>query len=436
MQIILVGMNHKTASVGIRERLAFNMHSSTDAMQKLKAAYPDCEFVLLSTCNRVECYAAVMASTGPSPKELTQFLAGLKNADYEHIHPCFYTKVNDDAVRHLLTVGSGLDSMVIGENQIIAQTKESYKLACEIGSSGKILHHLFHVAFHTTKEIISTTSISSRRVSVAGVAVDLAKRLFATIPSARIVVAGAGQMGELIVDRFRHNQCNNIAVVNRDYHRGCQVAQKHHAEYKPWETLEEEIAGADIVIGAAAAHDGYLFDSSQLEKIISRRQNRHLLIIDITVPRSFDPAIGKINGIHLYSIDDLGQSAQDNIKLRESDLEAAIEIICNHTAEFMDWFKARDIGPLIGKIKHTFERVRDTELKKLFTGPLQDAAWKEQMELSTGNIVNKLLYRVVKTIDAIAKERSISEAERFAQGIVEYAETMLGDETFQEKAVS
>lgn len=405
MQIILVGMNHKTASVAIRERLAFDPQASAETMQMLKAKYPECEFVLLSTCNRVECYAA---ARGLSPEELAAFLSNLKNTDYQSIRSCFYSKTNDNAVRHLLTVGAGLDSMVIGENQILAQVKESYKLACQIGCSGKILNHLFHIAFHTTKDIISSTSISCRRVSVAGVAVDLAKRLFADIQTARIVVAGAGQMGELIVDRFRHIQCNHIAIVNRDYHRGCKVAQKHDARHKPWEMLDQEIAEADIVIGAASAHHGYLFDKPQIESILQRRQNKRLLIIDIAVPRSFDPAISAIDGVHLYGIDDLGQTAQDNIKLREGDLEQAIEIICDHTAEFMDWFETREIGPLIGQIKDALERVQDdTELQAM------------------GNGVSKALHSVATSIRAIAKQRGVSQAEQFAQHIVAHAGDIL-----------
>jgi glutamyl-tRNA reductase len=401
-------MNHKTASVAIRERLAFDTQASLDALQKFKAAYPECEFVLLSTCNRVECYVAAPVSRGLNPTELAMFLSNLKNVDYPSIQSCFYTIINDDAVRHLLTVGAGLDSMVIGENQIIAQVKESYRLACQADCSGKILNHLFHIAFHTTKNIISSTSISSRRVSVAGVAVDLAKRLLTDIQSARIVVAGAGHMGELIVEHFKHIQCQNIVIVNRTFHRGCQAAQQHHTQYKSWEALDQEIAEADIVIGAATAQDGYLFNREQFEHITSRRPNKPLLIIDITVPRSFDPAIRNINGVHLYSIDDLGQTAQDNIKLREGDLEQAIEIICAHTAEFMEWFETREIGPLISQVKDAFERAKDdAELQ---------AADSE---------VNQSLHSVVTSIREIAKQRGVAEAERFAQQIVACAGDIL-----------
>jgi len=255
MQILLVGVNHKTAPVGIREQLAFDSPASVDAMQKLKAAYPDCEFVLLSTCNRVECYAAAYKSYGLTPHDIMRFLCGLKNIDYATISQYYCIKLDEDAVRHLLTVGSSLDSMVLGENQILAQVKESYKQACRAGSSGKILNHLFHTAFHTAKAIVNTTSICSRRVSVAGVAVDLAKKLFADIAAAKIVVVGAGQMAELLVERFEQTGCERIVIVNRTEQRACQVADKFAVRRQRWEMLEQEIAAADIVVGAAGTQD-------------------------------------------------------------------------------------------------------------------------------------------------------------------------------------
>lgn len=425
MQVVLVGLNHKTAPVEVREQMAFDPRATADALRRLKTQWPSGEFVLLSTCNRVECYAVLERQDGSSPSDLAAFLTQLRDVDYDEIGSHFYIYTGQEVVRHLMTVASSLDSMVIGENQIVTQVKESFKLASKLNASGKILNHLFHIAFHTTKEIFSATSISKRRTSVAGVAVELARQLFSDIRSARIVVTGAGEMGELLIEHFQHIKCNDITVVNRSEHRGSMVAKRHNIIYKPWDRLDEEISSANIVLGAAAAQEGYLFNKDQFKKLMAKRRNKLLLAIDITVPRSFDPAINDINGVYLYSIDDLGKVIEDNIKLREGDLEQAIEIICKHVVEFTDWFESRDLGPMVGKIKNAFEQIRDNELDKFFTGERRHAGCRAQMESSVRNVVNKLLHCVVKNIDALAKEQGVSEAQRFAQGIVEHAEDII-----------
>lgn len=427
MQIVLVGINHKTAPVQIRERLACDQQLVTEALDELKNTFPSCEFVLLSTCNRVECYAAVEKAAGPGPEDLAKWIAGFRNVDYTEIKEYIYIKSNEDAATHLFTVASGLDSMVIGENQITAQVKESYKIACKCESTGKILSRLFHDAFRTTKAIVTNTSISNRRVSVAGVAVGLAKQLFSDIKSANILVAGAGQMGELLVEHFQHEKCHEVTVVNRSRQRGCQLAQKHDIISKPWDMLDEEMLKANIIVGAASAPEGYLFSKERIKSLMAHRRNRLLLIIDITVPRSFDPAIAEMDDVYLYCIDDLAQVAQDNIKLREGDLEQAIEIICEYVSAFMDWFMTRDVAPLFGQIKNAFEQIREIEMEKFFVGPRQDAGCKELMKVSMGRMVNKLCHCIIKNIDIISKEHSAQEAEQLAQNILADAKGIISE---------
>lgn len=431
MQILLVGINHKTAPVQVRERLAFDKQQVCKALELLRDQYPNSEFVILSTCNRVECYAAVDKSAGPDSQELARKLADFRDVGYDDIKEYLYVKNNQDVATHLFTVSSSLDSMVIGENQITAQVKESYKFACKSQTAGKILSRLFHDAFRTTKAIVSNTSISSRRVSVAGVAVGLAKQLFSDIQSAKIVVAGAGQIGELLVEHFQHEKCRNVMVINRSEPRGCQLAQKHSIESRPWQELDKQLALADIVVGAASASEGYLFTKQRIKSLISQRRNRPLLMIDITVPRSFDPAISKIENAYLYSIDDLAQVAQDNIKLREGDLEQAIGIICEYVSTFMDWFTACDVGPLIGQIKNAFEQIQCNEMDKFFVGPRQQACCKELMEASIGRVVNKLCHCVINNIDLISKEHGPEEAEKFAKNILSNAKDIISEQKNQ-----
>ncbi len=428
MQIILVGINHKTAPVAVRQRLAFDKPLVREALGKLKARYPGCEFVLLSTCNRVECYAVVDKASGPNPEELAKWLADFRDVGFGEIEAFLYIKTNDDVATHLFTVTAGLDSMVIGESQITAQVKESYKDACKHRTAGKVLSHLFHEAFRTAKQIITHTTISTRRVSVAGVAVGLAKQLFSDIKSAKVVVAGAGQMGELLVEHFQHEKCRDVTVVNRSEPRSCQVAEKHGIISKPWQSLDEEMAAANIVVSAASATEGYLFSRDRIKSLMARRCNRLLLIIDITVPRSFDPAISRIENVYLYSIDDLAQVAQDNIKLRQGDMEQAIEIICNAVSAFVDWFSTRDVGPVIGEIKNAFEQICKNEMDKFFVEPRHQTCRKELVEASMGRIANKLCHCVINNIDLLSRKYGADEAKKFAQNILNDVQDIISED--------
>jgi glutamyl-tRNA reductase len=427
MQIILVGINHKTAPVEVRERLACDAEQVVDVLNNLWESFPGSEFAILSTCNRVECYAVVDKISGPKPQELAKCLTDFRSVALGEIEKSLYIKTNEDAVTHLFTVASSLDSMVIGESQIIAQVKEGYKIACKCETAGKVLNRLFHDAFRTSKEIVTKTSISNRRVSVAGVAVDLAKQLFTDIQSAKVVVIGAGQMGELLVEHFQHEKCQDITVVNRSRPRGCRLAEKKGISNVEWELLDQELLKANIVVGAASATEGYLFSKDKIKSLMSVRRNHTLLVIDITVPRSFDPAVSRIENVYLYSIDDLAQVAKDNIKLREGDLEQAIEIILESVSDFTDWFMTRDVGPVFGQIRAAFEEIREIEMEKFFVGPRQEACCREAMEASMGRVVNKLCHCVIKNLDILSREHSAEEAEQLAKSILENAKQIISE---------
>lgn len=429
MRIILIGINHKTAPVAVRERLACDKPLVREALGKLRATYPGCEFILLSTCNRVECYAVADKAAGPNPEALTKWLAAFRGVGFEEIEEFLYIKTDEEVAAHLFTVTAGLDSMVIGESQITAQVKESYKDACKCQTAGKVLSRLFHEAFQTAKRVITHTTISTRRVSVAGVAVGLAKQLFSDIRSAKVVVAGAGQMGELLVEHFQHEKCRQITVVNRSKSRACQVAEKYDSISKPWELLDEKVAEANIVVGAVSATEGYLFGRDRIKSLVAKRRNRLLLIIDIAVPRSFDPVISQIENVYLYSIDDLAQVAKDNIKLRQGDTEQAVEIICNAVSAFSDWFSTRDVGPVIGEIKNVFEQICKNEMDKLVVKPRQEGCCKEIIETSMGRIVNKLCHCMIDNIELLSKEHGPEEAQKFAQGILVNAQKMISGDT-------
>ena len=303
---------------------------------------------------------------GLTAQDLAGFLSDFHNIKVEDFRNFLYVHNDGDAVRHLLAVASSLDSMVIGEVQIIRQVKESYKLACAAKSTGKVLNRLFHCAFATSKEIYTNTLISSGRVSVAGVAVELAMQLFADISSAKVVVIGAGEMGELLLQHLLHVGCRNVKIVNRSYEHGLELANRYHVAVKKWESLAEQLVDADIVIASAGGQD-YLFRKKAFEKIMGSRRKKPLLIIDIAVPRNFEPSINEIEDVYLYSVDELSEVAEQNRKAREDDIAAGRQIIQKNTAEFIEWFNSRDLGPLIGQMKEMFGQISQNELEQFLS---------------------------------------------------------------------
>lgn len=428
MRIAVLGLNHKTAPLKVREQLALDAEETITALRQLKSKFNHAEFVLLSTCNRIEVYWASPIAKAVEAPEVAEFLAAYRSVPRRQFQEFLYVHNDEDAVRHLLTVASSLDSMVVGEAQIIGQVKESYRLACMAKSTGKVLNHLFHVAFSTSKKVHTATSISSGRVSVAGVAVQLAKQLFSDISSARVVVIGAGEMGELLVQHLLQVKCKNITIVNRSYERGADMAERHHITARPWEELTGLLNCADIAIASATAQD-YLFAEPDFRRTIDRRGKGALLIIDVAVPRNFEPSINQIEDVYLYSIDDLSEAAEHNLRAREDDMAKGMEIIAENVSDFMDWFSARDIGPLIGQMRERFQQIGQDELQRFFTGVRREASCKQVAESMVNRIVNKIVHCVIKNVNTVAEEHGPREAAKLADSIVRQAEKVsLGSE--------
>ncbi len=426
MKIVVLGLNHKTAPVEIREKLAFDTAETSRALCELKMRFGQAEFVLLSTCNRVELYCAGKHCQGANPDKLAEFLSEFHGIELNKFHQFLYAYENEDAVRHLLTVASSLDSLVVGEAQIIGQVKESYRLACAAKTTGKILNRLFHCAFATSKKVYTTTSISNGRVSVAGVAVELARQLFADISSAKAVVIGAGDTGQLLVQHLLQAGARDITIVNRSYDRGLKVAEQYGIKAQKWEQLNEQLISANIAIASASVQD-YLFRKDPFREIIARRKNGALLIIDIAVPRNFEPAVNELEGLYLYSIDDLEAVVEQNRKARERDMAKGMEIVLENVTEFIEWFGSKDIGPLIGQMKKQFKQIGKNEMERFFVGVREEASCREVMEAMVNRVVNKLLHCVIKNVNIVAKENGATEAAKFLDSIVRQAEEIISE---------
>ncbi len=433
MKIVILGLNHKTAPVEIREKLAFDTAETSRALYELKKRFGQAEFVLISTCNRVELYCAGKHCQGADTAKLAEFFSEFHNIELDKFRQFLYAYEDEDAIRHLLTVSSSLDSLVVGEAQIIGQVKESYRLACAAKTTGKILNRLFHCAFATSKKVYTTTSISNGRVSVAGVAVELAMQLFADISSAKVVVIGAGDTGRLIVQHLLQAGARNITVVNRSYDRGLKAAQKYGIRAEKWEQLNEQLIDANIAIASASVQD-YLFRKDSFKKIIANRKEGTLLIIDIAVPRNFEPAVNELEGIYLYSVDDLAAVVEQNRKTRQQDVAKGMEIILENVTDFTEWFGSKDIGPLIGRMKKQFKQIGENEIERFFVEGKQDASGREVMEAMVNRVVNKLLYCVIKNVNIVARENGATEAAKMVDSIVRQAEEIMSEPGGKEDA--
>ncbi len=419
MKILVIGLNHKTAPVGVRERLACNPEQTGKFLRQLKEKFSQAEFALLSTCNRVELYSAFAEECGVLRGDLETYLAEWSGVSREEFQGYLYVHEDAEAARHLLEVSCSLDSMVVGEPQILGQVKDCYRLATAAQSTGKILNRLFHCAFATSKEVYATTSIAQRRVSVAGVAVELTRQLFADMGGTKVVVIGAGEMGELLIKHLLEAGCRNIMLMNRTRERGEKVAQQYGIQADGWENLANQVKQADMIIAAAVAEE-YLFSRAALAKMIEHRR-RTLLIIDIAVPRNFDPAIHKLPDVYLYSVDDLANVAQENLAARQEDREAAGAIVEDNVISFMDWFGVSDIGPLVGRMRESFRQIGAVELAGFLAGEPKaaDPASRRQLEIMVNRTINKVVHRLVNSLYFIAKKRGPEEAIHFINTILE-----------------
>jgi glutamyl-tRNA reductase len=426
MKIFVLGLNHKSAPLDVLEKLSFDTEQTLQALRQLKSRFEEAEFVLLSTCNRVELYCACKRLNPVVVDDLVKFLSEFHLVSPDEFQEYLYIHSDEDAVRHLLKVASSLDSLVVGEGQIIGQVKESYRFACTAESTGKVLNRLFHCAFTTGKKIHTTTSISQGRVSVAGVAVELVKQLFTDISTARVVVIGAGEMGELLARHLLKIGCGDINIVNRSYDRAAVLAKRHKVTARKWEDLREQITEADIVIASAAVKD-YLYTKKSFMNIMNDRKNRTILVIDIAVPRNFEPSVSEVKNVHLYSIDDLSEVAAANRKAREKDIAGGMKIIHEDVNAFMDWLGANEIGPLIGQLEEKFIRISRDEMERFFVGVRQDASCREVLEMMVSRIVNKLMHCVIKNVDTVTKESGPTEAAKLVNRIVRQAEAITSE---------
>jgi len=407
MTLTLIGVNHKTAPIDLRERIAISRDDLPETTRALAAEPGVTECMIVSTCNRVELLAAV-----ESPQtDLAGFLHRQFGLDPATLAPHLYQLHDQEAVRHLFRVAASLDSMVVGEPQILGQVKEAFAVARTAGAVGSQLEHLLQSAFAAAKRVRTETAIGSNSVSIASVAVELARKIFGSLQGRTIFLVGAGKMSELAARHLVQQGAGSILVTNRTEERARQLAEPFQGRVVPFDQLHEVAAEADIVISSTGAPHP-IFRREHGQAFMHRRRNRPMFFIDIAVPRDVDPAVNQIEGIFVYDIDDLQQVAAAHIAERRLQAGDAEALIAAEVERFHQRRRAVNVAPAIVSLQRQAEEIRQAELRRIHArlGTLTE----EQLaavEALTRGLVNKFLHPPMQALKQAARDNDSTRVE-------------------------
>ncbi len=385
MQLYAIGVNHTTAPIEIRENVAFGVDNMREALSDLTSKMA-AEAAILSTCNRTEVY--VQSADALS---VMNWLADYHQLDINHIQPYTYTLANQEAVKHAFRVASGLDSMVLGEPQILGQFKQSVKLAQEAGTLGTNLHQLFQRTFEVAKEVRTNTDIGGSSISMAAAAVKLAQRIFGNLSEQRVLFIGAGEMVTLCAHHFSAQNPKSMAVANRTKERGLELAEKIHAEAILLNDLPEHFADFDIVITSTASQLP-IVGLGMVERAIKARKHRPMFMVDLAVPRDIEAEVAQLDDVFLYAVDDLSQVVTDGIENRQEAAVTAEMIVSTRVEAFMHWLQKRNSVPTIKALRDQAETMRTTELERAIKLIQKGESPEKALEMLSLAITKKMLH--------------------------------------------
>ncbi len=390
-EILLIGLNHITAPVETRERITFPGDERGQVTRSILAIEGVQEGIIVSTCNRSEVILVAENLTTTSDRVI-DFVGRLHGVDPESIREFLYIKTGSDAVRHVFRVSSSLDSMVVGEPQILGQIKESYSRAAGANATGPILNRLMHRAFFAAKRVRTETGIGFAAVSVAYVAVELAKKILGDLHDKSVIIIGAGEMAELAARHLSDHVERSITVFNRTYDNACSLASRLGGRSAPIDRLNEGLTEADVVVTSTGSCEP-LITANQIRNIMPRRKFRPIFLIDIAIPRDVEPSVNGIDGVYLYNIDDLQSVAKENMGERRLEAEKGESIIQLEMDKFMKWTETLHSTPTIIALKDKFESIRVGEFARL-NGKLSELSQNEReiVELITRSIINKIAH--------------------------------------------
>lgn len=385
MQLYTIGVNHTTAPIAIRENVAFNGDTLRHALSDLTAQNAQ-EAAILSTCNRTEIYVQ-----SDSPQPVIDWLANYHKLTLANIQPYTYTFSNQEAVKHAFRVASGLDSMVLGEPQILGQFKQSVKIAQEAGTLGTLLHKLFQRTFEVAKEVRTNTDIGGSSISMAAASVKLAQRIFGDIRQQKVLFIGAGEMIELCADHFAAQKPQSMTVANRTLERGNQLAEKINGQAILLNDLPERFAEFDIVITSTASQLP-IVGLGMVERAIKTRRHRPIFMVDLAVPRDVEPEVAKLDDVFLYTVDDLAQVVADGMGNRQEAAINAEMIVAARVEHFMHWLKKRESVPTIKALRDQADAIRQAELEKAMRAIQKGEPPEKVLEALSNALTNKFLH--------------------------------------------
>ena len=405
-QLFLLGINHDTAPVDLRERLNFSEGDLSETLVALSTR-PGCgEAVVLSTCNRVELYVRC-DDLGEARTELTRFLSDFHGVDPAALAPHLYSLASSEAAQHLFRVAAGLDSLVIGEPQILGQVKEAYTTASENGCTGSLLNKLFHCSFAAGKRVRSETELGEGAVSISYAAVALARKIFGNLADHDVLLVGAGEMSELTAVHLKAQQVSRIVVINRTAAQAENLAKKIGGEAIPWTEMQQVLATTDVVVTATGS-PAPIITSNQVEAVMRTRRNRPLFIMDIAVPRDVEASAGTIEQVFLYNIDDLQAIVSENLARRSAQITKAEVIVAEEVNGFMTWLRSRRAVPTLVALRQRFEVIRQAELKRLESKLASLApADRARVEDVTRLIVEKLLSTPTERLKELSNAETV-----------------------------
>lgn len=394
MNLVIVGLNHKTSPVEIREKLSFPAQVVGDALKKLTNHYGVAEGVILSTCNRVE-VLAISSDMEKCTWQIKRFLSEYHNIPLSELDEHLYVHAGEDAVRHLFRVGAGLDSMVMGEPQILGQVKDSYGYAVEHNAAGVIVNKLYHKAFQVAKRIRTETKIGESAVSISFAAIELAKKIFGDLSGKTVMLVGAGEMAELAAKHLLNAGIREIMVANRTYEKAVELVKGFGGTAIMFREFPHYLKNADIVIASTGA-TSFIIRPDHMHDVMKERKQKPMFFIDISVPRNIDPLVNNIDNCYVYDVDDLQGVVESNIKERSKEAEAAEGIVVEEIGNFYRWIKSLDVVPTIISLRQTCDNIRKAELAKALAS-LNNLSDKDRkvLEAMTSSIVNKIIHHPV-----------------------------------------
>lgn len=414
MSIVVVGLSHKTAPVEVREKLSFPEAVLPDALKTLMQYEGITESLILSTCNRVEIYVCALDSA-KGVEQIKKFISDFHNLSPESLKQSLYVHVDAEAVRHTFRVASSLDSMIVGEPQILGQLKDAFDLALKAKTTSVVLNKLLQKAISVAKRVRTETRIAENAVSISFAAVELARKIFGGLEGKTVMLLGGGEMAELAAKRLQHNGVKSVLVANRTFERAVELANEFNGSAVRFEEFPAEMVMADIVLCSTGAPT-YVIRHDMVSKALKGRRNKPVFLIDISVPRNIDPEINKLDNVFLYDIDDLQGVVASNIESRAKEAEKAEELIMQEVETYLQWESSLDAVPTIVELREHVEDIRRRELDKTLSqlnGMTVDQ--RRAIEAMSEAIVNKIVHAPIVTLKQAASTPESDDVFDFAR---------------------